>query len=516
MGKKMLSRIKINQSIRLNIFVFFSILSLICTVEAKTEPYNIIWVMAEDIGQDLECYGMKGVKTPNLNRLAKEGTLYTNCFVTNSICSPSRSAMMVGASQNTFDAQHHRSNRDKPLPTPLMPMTYWLREQGYTAILGHEKVFNYGMKVDCNFKVDTFGEYDGVSKFGLFDKKLSFTSDDQPFYNHIQLKVTHRGDWWADIRDKSKAPVKLDEIELPPYMADTPEIRYDWACYLDTIEYADMEVGLLMEDLKSKGLYNNTIIIFIGDNGRCNIRGKGYLYDPGVRVPLIVWAPGLVEAGKLNDDLLSTLDITASIVDLSGSAVPDYMTGTPFIGKPVTSKKEFIHSARDIWDEVDECSRLIRDKKFAYIKNYMPQVSLDAKQAYLDLNRPAVHVMRDLKDKGKLKVNEKAFFEENKQVEELYDIERDPHQINNLANNPEYKRVLATMREREAGWKQNNVDFGLKDLNKRQPGTVKAKVVWDWLKVNKPEIISDFKRGKLMKSQQLSKKVTLEIKQQQK
>jgi len=227
---------------------------------------NIIWIMAEDMGLDLECYGMKGVLTPNLNRMAREGVRFDNCYCTNPICSPSRSAMMVGAHQNTIGAHNHRSKRDTPLPAPFMPITYHLRNAGYTCILGHHGVSGKGRKTDCNFKHEKIGPYDGRNHFGLFDKLDYAALEDAPFYHHIQLQVTHRGDWWEEVRENSPKPVSTDEIELPPYIADTPETRIDWAAYLDTVEYMDREIGMLMEDLERKDLVGNTVVIFIADN----------------------------------------------------------------------------------------------------------------------------------------------------------------------------------------------------------------------------------------------------------
>ncbi|MDQ8183788.1 sulfatase-like hydrolase/transferase [Pelagicoccus sp. SDUM812005] len=146
------------------------------------EKPNIIWLMAEDIGLDLECYGMKGVSTPNLNRLAEEGTRYTGVYCPSPICSPNRSAMMVGVDRAKIGAQHHRSKRNQPLPAPYKPMTYWLKEGGYTNIIGSDLVMGKGTKIDCNFKTKMLGSYDGVTQFGLFDKKLEYTEEDQPFF----------------------------------------------------------------------------------------------------------------------------------------------------------------------------------------------------------------------------------------------------------------------------------------------------------------------------------------------
>ncbi|MGB0369982.1 MAG: sulfatase family protein [Opitutales bacterium] len=468
---------------------------------AEERP-NIIWLMAEDMGIDLEIYGMAGVQTPHLNQMAAEGALYKRAYATNPICSPSRSAMMVGTHQNIFDAQHHRSHRDRPLPEPYKPITTWLREQGYTCVLGSDLVLQKGRKVDVNFKHKAVGAYDGVENFGLFDKLDTFTAEDQPFFNQIQLKVTHRGDWWREVREQSEDPVCLDEIELPPYMADTPEIRYDWAAYLDTVEYMDNEVGLILERLKKEGIEDNTIVIFVADNGRCNIRGKGYLQEPGIHVPMIVWAPGRIEAGTVVEELVTLTDISASILDLAGADIPDYVTGRPVIGREHPNYREYVRTARDIWDEIDEASRSVVTQRFKYIKNHIPDAPWDAGQAYLDLNRPAVHVMRRLAREGALSDAEMTFFEDQKPEEELYDLENDPHEMYNLANNPEYASVLAEMRALEREWQQENTDFGLKDLGQREPDkNLRSVQVMNAVQEKAPELWERLEAGELMPTQ---------------
>ena len=274
-------------------FSSFLLVSSLGFLQADDRP-NIVWLMGEDIGQDLACYGMKGLQTPTLDRLAAEGRKYNNAICANPICSPNRSAMMVGVNPTIINAHMHRSNRDLPLPAPYKPITSYLRDAGYTTLIGHDLVFEKGRKIDCNFKTQTTGVYNGIDSFGLFDAARSWKKGDGPFFSQIQLKATHRGDWWNGMRKASKDPVSVDEIELPPYIADTPQTRLDWATYLDTVEYIDNEVAQLIEDLKAKELLDNTLIIFIGDNGRCNLRGKGYLHEPGVRVPMILWGPCLL------------------------------------------------------------------------------------------------------------------------------------------------------------------------------------------------------------------------------
>lgn len=457
-------------------------------VTAQDQP-NIIWLMAEDIGLDIECYGMAAVQTPHLNKLAAQGIKFENCFVTNPICSPSRSAMMVGAHQNKINAHHHRSNREVPLHKDYQPFTYHLRKAGYTTILGHHGVMNKGRKTDVNFKSEKIGEWDGKTKFGLFDKFDNFEKEDQPFFAQIQLVATHRGDWWEEVRKKSKHPVNPDKVVLPPYMADHPTIRLDWAKYLDQMEFIDEEIGMIMEELKVKGMANNTIIIFIGDNGRCNIRGKGYLHDPGLHIPLIVYYPQKYKGGQIRTDVVSTTDITASILNAAEVAIPDYMTGKPIFENK--SKRKYAYGARDLWDEIEEQSRSVSSGKWKYIRNDKPEIPYDAAQAYLEFYRPAVHIMRQLNNEGKLNKSEQLFFNSIKPKEELYHLKKDPHELVNLANNYRHKRKLKRLRKFLE--KQEVAMTPVSDIYKpTHPISVDA---LEWVKKERPEWYQQMQEG---------------------
>jgi len=459
--------------------------------QADQEPPNIIWLMAEDMSNDLACYGMEGVQTPNLDKLAVEGILYNNCFSTNPICSPNRSAMLVGTHQNMIKAQHHRSNRETPLMDPYKPITFWLRKAGYTCILGHKDVFGKGRKIDVNFKHEQLGPYDGAEHFGIFDKLDTLTLADQPFFAQIQLAVTHRGDWWNEISDQSDNKVDTAEIRLPEYYADHPIIKEDWARYLDQIEYMDNEVGMIMKDLEEKGLTDNTVVIFIGDNGRCNIRGKGYLHDPGLRIPLIVWWPEGIEQGVVSDQVVSVTDISASVLQLAGAELPEYLTGIPFVG--LESDREYVISARDLWDEVMEKSRSISTKRFKYIRNDMPEVPFDAAQAYLEFYRPAVHIMRTLKEAGSLNSDQAFFFGKNKPAEELYDLLEDPHELNNLAEKSEYSDILKDLRGKLKQWESQLPPTTEADFDFVHSSAVD---ILEWVKTEKSDQYQEMLNGK--------------------
>lgn len=416
----------------------------------KIKP-NILFILAEDISTDLECYGMKAVKTPVLNNLADSGIQFMNAFGTNSICSPSRSNMMVGVHQNVSNTQHHRSNRNIPLMKPYQPITSYLRDAGYTNIIGSNLVRAKGQKIDVNFKHQKLGKWDNETEFGLFDKQHEVLPEDQPFFQQVTLHVTHRGGWWNGIREQSEHKVNPEDVELPPHYADEPAIRLDWAKYLDQMEYMDSEVGLLLKDLEEKGMRDNTIIIFIGDNGRCNIKGKGYLYEPGLRLPLIVNWPAGLTGGKKEERLVASVDVAATILDAAGVTLPEYMTARSII-KENENPRDYVYSARDLWDEVLEQSRAITTKKYRYIRNNITDQSYDAHQAYLEFYRPAVHVMRTMNENNELTDLQAKFFAPQKPKEELYDRINDPFETRNLINEPEHINTAQQMRAYFDDW----------------------------------------------------------------
>ena len=482
-------------------YTFLAILSLTnCksgngqTEQQNTTKPNILFILAEDISTDLECYGMKAVKTPVLNSLADSGIQYMNAFGTNSICSPSRSNMMVGVHQNITNTQHHRSNRDIPLMEPYKPITSYLRDAGYTCVIGSNLVRNNGQKIDVNFKHEKLGNWDGTSEFGLFDKQHDVQPEDQPFFQQVTLHVTHRGGWWNNVRAQSKHKVNPADVELPPYYADTPEIREDWAKYLDQMEYMDNEVGILLNDLEEKGMRDNTIIIFIGDNGRCNIRGKGYLYEPGLRLPLIVNWPAGITGGKKEERLVASIDVAATFLEAAGVELPEYMTARSIISEN-ENPREYIYSARDLWDEILEQSRAITTKQYRYIRNNITDQAYDAQQAYLEFYRPAVHIMRGMNEENKLTELQAQFFAPQKSQEELYDRINDPYETINLIESKEHQEVLEKMRSYFDDWNAKNHDFGFDQIDwKNAPPPISVEVI-DWLKNEKPEVIEQMKKG---------------------
>ncbi len=412
---------------------------------------NIILIMAEDIGNDLACYDTKGVKTPTLDKLSADGILYNRFYTNSPICSPSRTSIMFGMYQTTVNGQNHRSNIKGK--SGLHYMTYYLRQAGYINLLGSPVLDVKSSKTDVNVKLDET----------MFDKGTR--KPGQPFFQQIQLQVTHRqanDSRWQDLRARKEHPVDTAVVEIPPYLPDRPEVKLDWATYLDQIEQADAYTKIILDDLKERGELDNSIIIWIGDNGRCQIRGKGYLFEDGIKCPLIIWGKG-IEKGKIVNDLFSGIDLTATILALAGIDKPSQMQGQVFLANPAYKPSEYVFCARDRWDEIVDCSRTIIGERYKYIFNFMPEVPYDAGQRYLDAEnvRPILPLLRGM-NKEKLLTPEQAyFFRPEKEVEQLYDLEEDPWELNNLASNPKYQDIKNKLNHKLFEWIVSANDQGL-------------------------------------------------------
>lgn len=403
----------------------------------KERPPNIVLFMAEDIGNDLACYGHPGVKTPTLDNLAANGIRYERFYTNSPICSPSRTSLMLGVHQGYSGGHHHRSNV-KGAPE-LHYLTHYLREVGYTCMVGTKLIPFKTSKIDVNVQLNEL----------MFDKKAK-RSKDTPFFWQIQLQVTHRqanSDRWVTARQKSPKPVMTSMVKIPPYLPDIPEVRLDWATYLDQMELADQHTKIVIEDMRKRGELENTVIIWMGDNGRCQIRGKGYLYEDGIRCPLIISGKG-IEKGKVVNDLTSGVDLSATILALAGIEKPKHMHGQLLLNNPNYQPKEFVYSARDRWDEIMDCSRTVVGPRFKYIRNFMPEVPFDAGQKYLDIIevRPILPLLREMNKSGKLSPEQAAFFNLQKEVEQLFDLQNDPFELKNLANSPEHQSIKAELK----------------------------------------------------------------------
>jgi N-sulfoglucosamine sulfohydrolase len=273
-----------------------------CSGNKHEQQPNIVWIMMEDWGYQLSCYGEPGIQTPYIDEFASAGMRFTNSFSTAPVCSPSRSAMITGYHQNFIGANQHRTKapdyEKKPLPYGIKPITHLLEEAGYFTC------FMASRKEDLNFTLDR-PVYQG--------EDWSERKEGQPFYAQLTFAGSHRR-WERD----TLHPISIDEVHVPPYYPDTDMTKRDWANGLEAAQLVDREIGEVLQRLEDEGLTENTIVFIIGDNGRCMPRGKQFLYDGGIQVPIIVRWPEKIKPGQVSDDLVSTIDITKTILDLAG------------------------------------------------------------------------------------------------------------------------------------------------------------------------------------------------------
>ena len=418
------------------LFIFatlFALPAVPCSAE-QTQP-NILWITIEDWSPDLSCYGTKGIHTPNVDKLASEGIRYENAFTTSPVCSTSRSAMMTGFFQNYIGAHQHRTKNKQPLPHGIRPIPHLFQEAGYyTALMSR--------KTDCNFLPD--------QRFELFmGGDWSQRQANQPFFARVTFTGTHRA-WKRD----PQRPIAIKDVELPPYYPDTPFCRRDWANGLEQMQLVDREVGAILQRLEDEGLADNTIVFFIGDHGRCHIRGKQFLYDGGIRIPMIVRWPGRVPPGQVSDDLVMSIDICATILEAAGIKPPIPLHGKSLFGDEVKHRK-YVFAARDKMDQTHDAMRAIRSKQHKLILNLMPERPWCQYNNYKEGSYPMLAAMNVMHAKGQLTPQQAQFFAPTKPNIELFDLRQDPHEVKNVADDPAYAAVKAQLLSELENWRDN-------------------------------------------------------------
>ncbi len=421
-------------------------------VHAEPVRPNVLWLIAEDMCPDLGCYGNRLVRTPNIDRLASEGTRFAHAFSTAPVCSPSRSALSTGMYQTSIGAHHHRSHRSDghTLPKGVRFLSHIFQESGYftsnATYTGAGKLVPG--KTDYNFTMDH--AFDGVD----WRERAS----GQPFFAQVNFHEAHRGPAWTEARKRARR-IDPARVTLPPYYPDDPVAREDVATYLDAINGLDEKVGEVLQRLKDDGLADNTIIAFFGDNGQCLVRGKQWLYDAGIHVPLIMHWPGHIEAGRVQPGLASLIDVTASSLALAGLPRPERMDGRMLFG-PEACRRDCIVAARDRCDETRDHIRCVRTLRFKYIRNFMPERPYTQPNNYIETNYPVLGLLKQCAARGTLNAAQQAFMQAQKPAEELYDLEKDPCEVNNLAGEPAYQSEISGLRAALDRWVADSGDQG--------------------------------------------------------
>ncbi len=416
-----------------------------CNVTEKETDHkpNILWIVADDLGTELGCYGDSLVYTPNLDKFAKEAILFQNCHTTTAVCSPSRSGMITGMYPVSINSHQHRTRPVvmKLLPEGVKVITELFEDAGYFTFNGNVNNSKKPGKRDYNFKTD-YEIYDGTD--------WSQRAEGQPFFGQIQIHYPHR----PFVRDKQN-PVDESKVKLPSYLPDHWVARKDWALYLETIQQVDVKVGRILKRIEDEGLADNTYVFFVGDQGRPMVRDKQFLYTGGTHTPLMVRYPDGKYAGEERDELVSNIDLSAASFALAGIKIPDYLQGQNFLGehKPRTE----IYTMRDRRDGTVDRIRAIQDGRYKYIRNFYTDRPYAQYNAYKRNMYPDLCLMEVLKKQGKLTPAQMIFMSEERPAEELYDMMEDPDEVNNLADNEEYKSVKDGL--------SSKLDVWLKDVD---------------------------------------------------
>lgn len=427
--------------------------------EASEEKPNILWITCEDVSPDyLGCYGDDYATTPNLDKFASEGVRYTRAFATAPVCAPARSCLITGAYATSLGTQHLRSN--------IKIRGYW----GFTHCLrmaGYYCSNNY--KEDYNFKNAEL--WDDSSHTAHWRNR----KPEDNFFSVFNFTSTHQGQingsdeqFFATYRSKLTAEERHDpaKITLPPYYPDTPFVRKIWARYYDLITYMDKQVGDLLAQLEADGLADNTIVFFFSDHGMGIPRFKRTLYDSGLHVPLLIRFPkkykhlAPTKAGRTIDRLVSFVDFAPTIYNMIGLPMRHYMQGRAFLEPKYEPPREYVFGAASRVDEVYEMSRCVRDKRYKYIRNYMPHLPHIQPSEYPD-RAEIMQELRRVAAEGKLTGPQKSWWELGRPIEELYDTQADPHETNNLADSSKHKAVLRRLRKVLRDWMVETCDTGL-------------------------------------------------------
>jgi len=426
--------------------------------ESRQAPPNILWIIVDDMSANFSCYGEKTIQTPHVDRLAKEGILFQKAFVTAPVCSPCRSALITGCYQTTLGAHHHRSGRGtlKIQLKEAIPVPSLFQKAGYyTCIGGHGATGKTLGKTDYNFEWNR-SIYDGNDWSGR--------KPGQPFFMQVQLHGgKHRGQspnaaWQNRVKKELGSTTPVDKVILPPYYPRDPVILRDWADYLDCCRYTDKQVGEVLGRLERENLLETTVVFFMTDHGISHARGKQFLYDEGIHVPLLIRGPG-IKPGTLRTDLVEHIDLAATSLALAGIPQPAWMQGRDLLAKSY-QPREAVFAARDRCDESIDRIRSVRTESFKYIRNGFPERPMLQPCLYKD-DKAILKRLRELKEQGTLSQEQnQLLFAPRRPQEELYDLRQDRFEVRNLAENPAYQTVLEKMRAQLDSWQEATGDQG--------------------------------------------------------
>jgi len=425
---------------------------------AEDKRPNILWITCEDITTMIGSYGDALAITPNIDNLASNGIQFNNAYATAPVCAPSRSCLVTGVYATSLGTQNLRS--DFKIPEFIRTLPHILRENGYYC--------SNNYKEDYNFFDSTI--WDESSHEAHWRKRPA----GKPFFSVFNIETTHQSQIFGndDVfyqkyghQLSEEERTQPEKIQLPPYFFDSPQVRKLWARYYDLVKLMDRQVGDILKELEQDGLEDNTIVFFYSDHGTGMPRAKRALYNSGIKVPLIIHFPEkfqhltVHQPGTKTEDIVSFVDFPPTVLNMLDILVPEYMQGKPFLGKN-TGKNEFVFATSDRVDEAFEISRAVKSKRYSYIRNFLPHLPLIQPNFYTDQSEIMQELLR-LKGTAVMTPAQQSMWLPRRPPEELYDLEQDPYETSNLAGDPNYKDVLATMRNELNTWLKQTHDTGL-------------------------------------------------------
>jgi N-sulfoglucosamine sulfohydrolase len=439
-------------------------LSVAAASGATSQP-SFLWITTEDMSADLGCYGDPDARTPSLDALARTSVRYTHAFAPSPVCSPARSTLITGISSTSLGTQRLRSQF--PVPPEVKPFPAALRRLGYHCT--NNVKTDYNLRNEPAFIAAAWDQNSATADWRS-------RRQGQPFFSVINLMTTHQsrtGIWSVDefereIGAKLTAAERADpaRLALPPFYPDTPGARQAWARYRDCITMMDHQVGEILERLRADGLAEDTVIFFFSDHGMGLPRGKRTLYDSGLRVPLLVhvpekWrhlAPGYAP-GTVDRRFVTFIDFAPTLLALAGAPAQPHHVGRVFLGPKAAEPREYVHGARDRVDDAFDVARSVRDRRWLYVRNYMPHLSWMQPEGYSDGAEFRRELSR-LAAAGQATGGFASYAAPRRPREELYDTDSDPFQLRNLAGKPEHQDVVARMRAELERWQLASRDAG--------------------------------------------------------